>query len=64
MTTIADVAVAARHGQTELIVTPEGMAELVDILADDERFGQPVPPPFWLYGVWICCAEPTTPAAV
>jgi len=61
---IADVRWAARQGKTELALSEWQMAELIDDLTDDQRYGVPIPPPFWLFGVWIACAETTTPAAV
>jgi hypothetical protein len=50
---IADVAWAARQGKAELLATPEGIQELVGQLTEDDRYGTPVSPPFWLLGVWI-----------
>ena len=29
------------------------MAELVDDLTNDQRYGVPIPPPFWLFGVCV-----------
>jgi len=31
------------------------MAELVDDLTNDQRYGVPIPPPFWLFGVCVSC---------
>jgi len=50
---IADVSWAARQGKTELALSQGQMAELVDDLTNDQRYGVPIPPPFWLFGVCV-----------
>src|SRR5215471_15676519 len=50
---IADVSWAARQGKTELSLSQGQMAELVDDLTNDARYGVRIPPPFWLLGVCV-----------
>jgi hypothetical protein len=60
---IGDVAWAARQGEAELLATAAGMQELIDHLTEDDRYGIPVPPPFWLLGVWIDYEKVPVPIA-